>query len=70
MLRMSDAIALLEDKKSAEAATAFAVIAAKRKLDTSRSWKKSFFYSAGLMEGTETVIFLVLFCLLPIILNY
>lgn len=44
---------------------AFAVIAAKRKLDTSRSGKKSFFYSAGLMEGTETVAFFVLFCLLP-----
>ena len=27
--------------------------------------KKSFFYSAGLMEGTETVAFFALFCLLP-----
>jgi phosphatidylglycerophosphate synthase len=44
---------------------AFAVIAGKRKLDTRRSGKKSFFYSAGLMEGTETVLFLVLACLLP-----
>lgn len=44
---------------------AFAIIAAKRKLDTRRSGKKSFFYSAGLMEGTETVVFLILFCLLP-----
>lgn len=44
---------------------AFAVIAGKRKQETQRSGKKSFFYSAGLMEGTETVVFLVLVCVLP-----
>ena len=44
---------------------AFAVIAAKRRRTTVRAGKKSFFYSTGLMEGTETVLFLVLACLLP-----
>jgi phosphatidylglycerophosphate synthase len=44
---------------------AYAVIAAKRELNTERAGKKSFFYSVGLMEGTETVAFFVLFCLLP-----
>lgn len=44
---------------------AFAVIAAKRDLQTEYHGRKSFYYSAGLMEGTETIIFFVLFCLLP-----
>ena len=44
---------------------AFAVIAAKRGMTTAIHGRKSFFYSVGLMEGTETVVFFVLFCLLP-----
>ena len=44
---------------------AFAVIAAKRGMTTAVYGKKSFFYSVGLMEGTETVVFFALFCLLP-----
>jgi phosphatidylglycerophosphate synthase len=44
---------------------AFAVIAAKRRVTTDRDGKKSFFYSVGLMEGTETVLFFILFCLFP-----
>ncbi len=44
---------------------AFAVVASKRKLSTERAGKKTFFYAAGLMEGTETVAFFVLFCLFP-----
>lgn len=44
---------------------AYAVIAAKRGMTTQVHGKKSFFYSVGLMEGTETVGFFVLFCLLP-----
>ena len=44
---------------------AYAVIAAKRGMTTETQGKKSFFYSVGLMEGTETVVFFVLFCLLP-----
>ena len=44
---------------------AYAVVAGKRKLNTERAGKKTFFYAAGLMEGTETVLFLVMVCLLP-----
>lgn len=44
---------------------AYATIAAKRGVTTDSLGKKSFFYSAGLIEGTETVLFFVLCCLLP-----
>lgn len=44
---------------------AFAVIAAKRGVTQDKAGKKSFFYSTGLIEGTETVIFLLLICLIP-----
>lgn len=42
---------------------AFAAIAAKRHLTTEAQGKKSFFYLAGLMEGSETMAFFVLMCL-------
>ncbi len=44
---------------------AYAAISAKRGVTTDRDGKKSFFYSVGLMEGTETIIFFILFCLFP-----
>ena len=44
---------------------AFAVIAAKRGLDTQARGNKSFFYSGGLAEGTETIVFFVLVCAQP-----
>lgn len=44
---------------------AYAVIAARRGETTDPDGKKSFFYSVGLMEGTETVLFFVLFCIFP-----
>ncbi|MGE0659694.1 MAG: CDP-alcohol phosphatidyltransferase family protein [Reyranellaceae bacterium] len=44
---------------------AWAIVAAKRGLETSAQGRKSFFYSAGLVEGTETILFLVAFCLFP-----
>lgn len=43
----------------------YAVISAKRGVTSDAEKMKSFFYSIGLMEGTETVIFFVLFCLFP-----
>ena len=43
----------------------FAVISAKRGITSDKENKKSFFYSRGLMEGTETVVFLIAICLLP-----
>lgn len=43
-----------------------AVLAAKRgEADGGRRGRKSFFHAAGLMEGTETILTFVLFCLLP-----
>lgn len=44
---------------------AYGILAAKRGLSTEAQGKKSFFYSAGLIEGTETAGFLVLICILP-----
>ena len=44
---------------------AFAVIAAKRGTTTEAHGKKSFFYSTGLAEGTETIVVFIAMCLFP-----
>lgn len=44
---------------------AYAVISAKRGITQDREAKKSFYYAMGLMEGTETIVFLFLFCMFP-----
>lgn len=44
---------------------AFAVIAAKRGETTEAHGKKSFFYSTGLAEGTETIAVFIAMCLVP-----
>lgn len=44
---------------------AFAVLAAKHGLQTSAHGPKSFFYSTGLAEGTETIIVLLLMTAMP-----
>lgn len=44
---------------------AFAVIAGKRGDTTEAHGKKSFFYSTGLAEGTETIAVFIAMCLLP-----
>lgn len=44
---------------------AFATAAAKRGLETAAHGKKSFFYSTGIAEGTETIAVFVLMCLAP-----
>lgn len=44
---------------------AFAILAAKNKLDTSVRDRKSFYYLGGLTEGTETIALLILMCLMP-----
>ncbi len=43
----------------------YATIAAKRGMSTEKQGKKSFYYMAGLAEGTETIITFVLICLFP-----
>lgn len=44
---------------------AYAIVAAKRGLSTEIRGRKSFYYLGGLTEGTETIAFLFLVCLLP-----
>ena len=44
---------------------AFAIIATKRRLQTAAHGRKSFFYSTGLVEGTETIAFFVAMTLFP-----
>ncbi|MDP4605496.1 MAG: CDP-alcohol phosphatidyltransferase family protein, partial [Erythrobacter sp.] len=44
---------------------AFAVIAAKRGAETAAHGRKSFFYSTGLAEGTETIAVFIAMCLFP-----
>ncbi len=44
---------------------AYAATAARRALDDSAHGPKAFIYSTGLMEGTETIAFFVLMCVLP-----
>ncbi|PWJ20897.1 CDP-alcohol phosphatidyltransferase family protein [Jannaschia seohaensis] len=43
----------------------YATMAEKRGLETSAQGSKSLYYSNGLLEGTETILFFVLLCLLP-----
>lgn len=43
----------------------FAILAEKHGLETSAQGVKSLYYSNGILEGTETIIFFVLLCCLP-----
>jgi phosphatidylglycerophosphate synthase len=43
----------------------FAILAAKRGMETKAQGEKSLYYSAGLLEGTETIVFFALICLWP-----
>jgi len=43
----------------------FAILAAKQGLETQERGLKSFFFSGGLLEGTETILFFVALCLYP-----
>ena len=42
-----------------------AIVAAKHGIETERQGMKSLYYSAGLLEGTETIAFLAAICLVP-----
>lgn len=44
---------------------AYAIVAAKRNIQTTIRGKKSFYYLGGICEGTETAATLILMCLLP-----
>ena len=43
----------------------YAILAEKRGLETSAQGIKSLYFSNGLLEGTETIVFFVLLCLFP-----
>lgn len=43
----------------------FAILAEKHGLETKAQGSKSLYYSNGLLEGTETIVFFVLLCLFP-----
>ena len=49
---------------------AFAIVAAKRGLESDAQGRKSFFYSTGLVEGSETIMFFVLMMLMPMWFPY
>lgn len=44
---------------------AFAILAERRHMRTAARGLKAFYHSGGLLEGTETILFFVLLCLLP-----
>jgi phosphatidylserine synthase len=44
---------------------AYAIICAKNKIETDTQGKKSFYYSRGLIEGTETIVFMIIIALFP-----
>ncbi len=44
---------------------AFAILAAKRGMTTQTRGMKSLYYTAGLMEGTETIVFFTILCIWP-----
>lgn len=44
---------------------AYAIMAARRGIDTAQRGRRSLFYLSGLTEGTETIAAFVLFCLFP-----
>ncbi|KAG1713738.1 Inner membrane protein YnjF [Nymphon striatum] len=43
----------------------YAILAEKRDMETSAQGIKSLYFSNGLLEGTETIVFFVLLCLFP-----
>lgn len=43
----------------------YAILAEKREMETSAQGIKSLFFSNGLLEGTETIVFFVVLCLFP-----
>ncbi len=43
----------------------YAILAEKHDMETAAQGQKSLYYSNGLLEGTETIVFFVLLCLLP-----
>ena len=64
-MKIFSAVVLAAFVGTASSFLAFAALAAKRGLETTAHGRKSFFYSTGIAEGTETIIVFILCCLWP-----
>ena len=62
---VSAAFLLFSFYLSGTAFLGFAIVAEKRGISTDRQGIKSLYYSSGLLEGTETIAFLALVCVVP-----
>ncbi|MBK1623032.1 CDP-alcohol phosphatidyltransferase family protein [Afifella marina] len=62
---LAAAILLLAFYVNGASFLAFAVMAEKKKITTDQRGVKSLYFTTGLMEGAETVIFFLAFCLFP-----
>ncbi|THD84741.1 CDP-alcohol phosphatidyltransferase family protein [Aliigemmobacter aestuarii] len=49
---------------------AYATMAAKNGMETTDRGEKSLYFTAGLLEGTETILFFVLICLFPVLFPF
>lgn len=62
---VAGAILLLSFYVNGASFLGYAALAARRGMETQRRGLKNIYYSGGLLEGTETIAFFVLICLLP-----
>lgn len=62
---LAGAVLLLSFYVNGTSFLGFAILAEKRRLDTTARGIKNLYFSGGLLEGTETIAFFVLLCLLP-----
>lgn len=59
------ALLLFSFMGTASSFLAYAIIAAKRDITTTKRGLKAFYYLGGLAEGTETIIFMIISCVWP-----
>lgn len=62
---VAGAVLLLAFYANGASFLAFAVMAEKRKMTTNARGQKSLFFTTGLAEATETLLFFIAFCLFP-----
>ncbi|MBO6868555.1 MAG: CDP-alcohol phosphatidyltransferase family protein [Thalassococcus sp.] len=62
---IAGAVLLLSFYFNAASFLGFAILAEKHGMETSAQGSKSLYYSNGLLEGTETILFFVALCLMP-----
>jgi phosphatidylglycerophosphate synthase len=62
---MAGAVLLLSFYANGASFLGFAILAEKRGIETRTQGLKNLYYSGGLLEGTETIAFLVAVCLWP-----